>query len=168
MKTLTIVRTQLPSSPVSATDQWFIDANEESRSGHRAIVDPTNDGSSGPSLVASPRSRSPLISRLQQAAAKLPVSIPVGLPDGPFARFSGSPSNDVAAGPDAWEVLDALFNNVIGFGVTPEELANTLCRGPYGIDGLCGWLDICVMDLHIDEGLLEGKVECLISAIQIV
>lgn len=88
------------------------------------------------------------------------------MPSDPIAHFSGSPKTLIVDGSDAWECIDPLLNNFLGYGIETNVLSARIRRGPMGIDGLCQWLDICVKELGISEALLEGKVERLIKAVE--
>ena len=49
-----------------------------------------------------------------------------------------------------------------------EDITKIIQRGPHGMDGLCKWLRILVSELQVDEILLEGKINRLISAMVMV
>ncbi|GJE96780.1 hypothetical protein PsYK624_129860 [Phanerochaete sordida] len=111
---------------------------------------------------------SPLIARLRDAIQRLPTTVPIATPQDLLARFAGSPRDAVPSGEDAWEVLDQVLNNVIGYGTSTTDVAGFIRRGSHGVDALCRWLEECVVDLKIAEALLEGKVNKVIDAIQLL
>lgn len=41
-------------------------------------------------------------------------------------------------------------------------------RGALGIEALCNWLETCINHLGIDAVLLEGKLENLLGAINLL
>ena len=64
--------------------------------------------------------------------------------------------------------MDPILNNILGYSVSLAEIAAFIRRGPNGVDGLYNWLVTCVSNLGIDEGLLEGKVDHLTAAINLL
>lgn len=109
-----------------------------------------------------------LITRLKKATARLPDSVAFATADDALARFSGDPSAGVSEVDEAWEMVDQVLNGVIGYGVSVEKVAAIIRRGSLGMDGLCNWLDVCVRKLKIGGALLEGKVQRLMSAIDLL
>jgi hypothetical protein len=111
----------------------------------------------------------PLVSRLRTASARLPESVPVGQYSDPFAVFSGDPRDSIVANDDPWEsVIDPCLNRVIGFGVSTHQIADIIRRGPFGIDGFCRWIEICMLDLKISPELLEMKLERVFDALNLL
>lgn len=73
------------------------------------------------------------------------------------------------AGEDPWEsVIDPSLNRVIRFGTTTHQIADILRRGPFGIDGFCRWITICMAELKIPPGLLEGKLERIFDVLKLL
>lgn len=68
---------------------------------------------------------------------------------------------------DAWEVLDPVLNNVLGWGRTAADIARDVRRGPMGLDGLMGLVERFVREYGLSGGLLEGKFRVLFEAISI-
>jgi hypothetical protein len=127
------------------------------------ISPPSGSGASGLSITH------PLATRLHALSSHLPESIPIGQESEPFAVFSGDPRDSVVAGEDPWEVfIDPSLNRVIGFGATTRQIADIVRRGRFGIDGFCKWIDICVVELRISPGLLEGKLERVFDALKLL
>ncbi|KAI0054949.1 hypothetical protein BV25DRAFT_1816306, partial [Artomyces pyxidatus] len=108
-----------------------------------------------------------LIPRLRVAATRLPVDVPLATSQDVLARFSGLPHLEVEDDQDPWEYADRALNAVIGYGATVSEIADLMRRGPFGIDGLCAWLEGCVRDMGINPVLLEGKITRLLDAIDL-
>jgi hypothetical protein len=101
---------------------------------------------------------------LKAAIDSLPTEVPYGVDSDDIAIFSGSPRTHIQQDDEAWENLDPLLNRIVGYGVTPEIISQRIRRGKYGMDGMFTWLKVCVEELNISEGLLEGKIERLIDA----
>ncbi|KAF7798313.1 hypothetical protein EIP86_009534, partial [Pleurotus ostreatoroseus] len=122
------------------------------------------------SVAATTPSPANTIVELRSAAAHLPPSIPEGSPTDRIACFASSPAALIPDGEqlDAWEYLDPVLNNYIGYNTSIEDVAKELRRGAMGIDGLCDWLESCIRDFRIDPVLLEGKIERVIDAIKLV
>ena len=111
----------------------------------------------------------PLVSCLRAVCASLPSSVPVGQESEPFAAFSGDPRDSIVAGDDPWEsVVDPCLNRVIGFGMSTHQIADTIRRGPYGIDGFCQWIEICMVKLKISPELLEIRLERVLDALKLL
>ena len=108
-----------------------------------------------------------LLLELKKFTASLPTLIPEGVVGEPLARYSGNPCFELEDGDEPWEFVDNALNQTIGFGTTPEDIAKFVRRGPLGMDGLCHWLQACIVDLKIDEVLLEGKIDRVIEATKI-
>ena len=94
----------------------------------------------------------------------MPAEVPYGADSDDLAIFSGSPRAYIQQDDEAWENLDPVLNQVIGYGATPEIISQRIGRGKFGMDGMYSWLKVCVEELNISEGLLEGKIERLIDA----
>jgi hypothetical protein len=45
--------------------------------------------------------------------------------------------------------------------IPDERIKNMIKWGKYGVDGLCDWIDSCIVDGGVSEALLEGKVSRL-------
>jgi hypothetical protein len=103
------------------------------------------------------------LATLHRLIKKLPSSIPEGSPDNIFATFSTLPDID---DPDKfWESGgDKLLNNIIGYEMTAEDIVR---KGKYGIGCLVDWIEY-IMSRGISEALLEGKITCLVKALQIM
>jgi hypothetical protein len=69
---------------------------------------------------------------------------------------------------DAWEMVDETLNSVIGYGASVAAVAAIIQRGRFGMNGLCDWLDMCILQYGIDPKLLEGKVQCLLDAMRLL
>jgi hypothetical protein len=71
----------------------------------------------------------------------LPVSVPEGTINDKLANLSGDFSLEVAnVEPDeVWEYIKAT-DRVFGYGMGTQELSALICRGQYGMDGVCSEL----------------------------
>ncbi|KAF4615995.1 hypothetical protein D9613_011212 [Agrocybe pediades] len=105
-----------------------------------------------------------LLARLSRIISGLPETVAIGLPSDILAGFRGRPQDLLDPDDEPWEVIDKTLNRVIGFGATKEDVMGIIRRGEYGMDAMFGWLEACIRDLRVDEGLLEGKVNRLIDA----
>lgn len=110
-----------------------------------------------------------LIERLRNATARLSVAIPLATEHDELARFSGVLSVDAAADyEDSWEMVDKALNPVIGYDRSVPSLVGIIRRGRLGMDGLCNWLEGCIVELGVDSVLLEGKLERLLAAFDLM
>ena len=116
-------------------------------------------------LPPTPILRLSLLDRLTPGVDSLPAEVPYGIDSDGLAVFAGSPRAYIQQDDEAWENLDPLLNQVIGYGAMPETLSQRIQRGKFGMDGIYTWLKVCVEELNISEGLLEGKTERLIDAL---
>lgn len=106
-----------------------------------------------------------LITRLKAITRSLPASVPIGLQDDPLAAFSTHPQHLVLPDQDPWEdVIDSLFNRIIGASKSVVDLMVIIRRGEYGMDGFAEFIRACVEDLGITPVLLEMRVERVIQA----
>jgi hypothetical protein len=100
-----------------------------------------------------------LLDLLKAVIDSLPTEVPYGIDSDDLAIFSGSPCAYVQQDNKAWENLDPLLNQVIGYGATPEIISLRIRRRKFGMDGMYTWLKVCIEELNISEGLLEGKIK---------
>jgi hypothetical protein len=113
----------------------------------------------------------PLITRLCALSSQLPEDIPIGQESDPFAIFSGDPQESIVANSndDPWEyVVDPALNRVIGFGVSARQIADIIKRGPFGIDGFCQWIKICMVELEVSPVLLEMRLVRVFDALKLL
>ena len=62
---------------------------------------------------------------------------------------------------DAWEMVDKTLNGAIGYGMSIAAVSAIIRWGRFGMDGLCDWLETCILEYGINPNLLEGKVQRL-------
>lgn len=105
-----------------------------------------------------------LLDQLKSVIDSLPTEVPYGVDSDDLAVFAGSPRAYIQQDDEAWENIDPLLNQVIGYGATPEIISQRIRRGKFGMDGMYTWLKVCIEELNISEGLLEGKINRLIDA----
>jgi len=140
----------------------------------RVIAYAVEPGSSGPctmpivSTVALPMPNTHAVSilaTLENATRALPA-LPKASETDEIAIFSqGVPTElDKEA---AWEYLDPLLNHFLGFNRPVESISEALHGGENGLAGMVRYLKEFVSRYEIDEGLLEGKVQRLVRAIQL-
>jgi hypothetical protein len=81
----------------------------------------------------------------------------------PLTAFSGNPAGCVGEGEDAWEKFDGPLNTLLQ--KPPEELQDLVRVGERGLIGLCRLLEYLVTYHQVSRVLLEGKLQCLMDAI---
>jgi hypothetical protein len=59
---------------------------------------------------------------------------------------------------DAWEYLDPMLNQFLGFNQTRESISNKLRGGAWGLAAMVRYLKEFVGRYQIDGGLIEGKI----------
>ena len=96
------------------------------------------------------------------------MEVPYGVDSDDLAIFAGSPHAHIQQDDEAWENLDPLLNQVVSYGATPETISQRIRRGKFGMDGMYTWPKVCIEELNVSEGLLEGKIERLIDAMLIL
>jgi hypothetical protein len=115
-----------------------------------------------------PPSAGSLIDQLQAAAQELLNSIAIATKEDILAQFSGPPVFDQNEYDDAWEMVDKTLNGVIRYGTSVTAVTPIIRRGGFGMDGLCTWLETCILEYRVDPVLLEGKVQCLLDAMSLL
>ncbi len=104
-----------------------------------------------------------LLASITFAAQELPSLIPKAEEHDDMVRFV------LAGGPEdpskAWEHLDCRLNRLLGYGIDIEDIVQ---RGPLGIEGLTQYICSFVVDYGVTGALLEGKLERLSKAIELV
>ncbi|KAH9003649.1 hypothetical protein EDB86DRAFT_2826236 [Lactarius hatsudake] len=107
-----------------------------------------------------------LLANITRVAKELPLHIPEAEEHDDIARVI------LAEGPEdpseAWEHLDRGLNWLLGYGVDIEAIEHCVRRGPLGVEGLTRYIHGFVVDYGISGGLLEGKLERLLKAIECV
>jgi hypothetical protein len=104
-----------------------------------------------------------LLNWFKAAIDSLPLVVPVGIDSDELAAFSGNPAALIGPDDEPWEILDQVLNRLVGYGATPEGISSIIQRGQFGMDGMYNWVQACIEDLHIDEPLLEGKIQWLME-----
>ncbi|KAH9165187.1 hypothetical protein EDB89DRAFT_1858599 [Lactarius sanguifluus] len=131
------------------------DPLDEPRTTRRASARP-EQGADGPALA--------LLANITRVAKELPLHIPEAEEHNDIARVI------LAEGPEdpseAWEHLDHGLNRLLGYGVDIEAIEHRVRRGPLGVKGLTRYIHGFVVDYGISGGLLEGKLERLLKAIE--
>lgn len=102
---------------------------------------------------------------LSRAINSLPDTVPLALPSDAIYAFSSTPSDLILDGQDAWEdIVNPTLDRAFGFGTTQQSIRDFIRRGEHGMYAVHRYFKACIQDLHIDAGLLEGKVERLVEA----
>jgi hypothetical protein len=97
---------------------------------------------------------------------RIPHTVPAADEKHPLAIFSGNPADHIDANLDDWEdILNPMMHRAFGYGATAEVLAGLVRRGKYGLDGFCQFMGYFVAHRGLQGGLLEGKVNVLLAAI---
>lgn len=109
-----------------------------------------------------------LLNKFKAAIDALPLDVPVGVNSDDLAAFSGNPAALIGPDDEPWEILDQVLNRLVGYGATPEGISTVIRWGPLGMDGMYNWVKACIEDLHIGEALLEGKIQRLVEAMEIM
>lgn len=107
-----------------------------------------------------------ILTACKQAADRLPSTVPEGKDSDVLAQFAVEPPRTTVT--DAWEVLDPLLNNAIGWGATAEDVRPLIRRGANGVHALCRFVEYFVMEYGIEGALLEGKLNTLREAMELV
>jgi hypothetical protein len=107
-----------------------------------------------------------LLASINHAAQELPSLVPKAEECDAIARvvLAGRPEDPS----EPWEHLDSELNRLLGYGLDIEEIAQRVRRGPLGIKGLTQYINGFVVDYGITGALLEGKLERLSKAIELV
>jgi hypothetical protein len=105
-----------------------------------------------------------LLAVLENAIQDLPT-LPEASESNEITMFAQSIPTDLADD-NAWEYLDPMLNQFLGFNRTAEDILNELCRGERGLAVMVRYLKEFIGRYQIDRGLLEGKVQRLLKVIQ--
>ncbi|EIW81501.1 hypothetical protein CONPUDRAFT_55848, partial [Coniophora puteana RWD-64-598 SS2] len=109
-----------------------------------------------------------LMRQLREALAGLPDSIPEGGSDDKLGKLMSTLKPlTPACKKDAWELLDPILNNLVGYGTSAAEFAMHLRRGRLGMDGLVDWLNAEVTAWEIGGSVLEGKIGVMVGAMKL-
>ncbi|KAF7798238.1 hypothetical protein EIP86_009455, partial [Pleurotus ostreatoroseus] len=107
-----------------------------------------------------------VLDRLRELSAALPDTVPMGIPHDTLAGFSVPPMFPTDGEYDSeWEYVDRSLNVLLGYGLTDEEIAQSIRRGPMGMDGLIQWFEHAMDWPGVTLALLEGKIERLCRAL---
>ena len=107
-----------------------------------------------------------LLARLDQAAHELPAHIPEAEPQDDMACVLSVGDPDDPS--EAWEYLDPVLNNLLGYSSSVEDITRRVRRGPLGVEGLCWLIHRFVVNYKITGDLLEGKLGKLLDAIELL
>ena len=107
-----------------------------------------------------------LLARLDRAAHELPADIPEAEPQDDIACVLSVGDPDDPS--EAWEYLDPVLNNLLGYSSSVEDVARRVRHGPLGVEGLCRLIYRFVVSYSITGDLLEGKLGKLLDAIELL
>jgi len=102
-----------------------------------------------------------LLGQLRNAIKTIPHSTPEGRPTDELARFSRYAASTVCAAvsqDELWETVNPALDRMLGFGRSNQEIQELIRRGPFGVQGLCEYLELLVEEGGVVGGLVEGKV----------
>ena len=121
---------------------------------------------SPPTHPTSPPCNIPCLTNLYTHIQTILTTVPEAGIDHPFAQFAGNLSSCVPDGEDAWETWDGPLNTLLQKG--PEDLKKLVARGDHGLLAFHRFLLYLATEHNINSVLFEGKINCLIKAIQAV
>jgi len=107
-----------------------------------------------------------ILKTLREKVEGLPKSVPTAKKTGPLAGFccdSTELTKDITADADVWETWDQRLNVLILHNIS--DIYPLITQGKFGLIGLVQLLEHLVRDRKVDEGLLDGKLGCIIEAI---
>ena len=107
-----------------------------------------------------------ILKTLRKKVENLPKSVPEATQTSPLAGYCCNPvdlTRDIPVDADVWETWDQRLNVLISHSI--PDIYPLITRGKYGLTGLVLLLEHLVRDRKVDEGLLDGKVGCVIEAI---
>ena len=90
----------------------------------------------------------------------LPVTVLVGTEDDILAQFASALFVDPSEYDDAWEMVDKTLNGAIGYGMSVAAVSAIIRRGRFGMDGLCDWLETCILEYGINPNLICHAKGC--------
>ncbi|TFY55061.1 hypothetical protein EVG20_g9459 [Dentipellis fragilis] len=107
-----------------------------------------------------------VLAHIVKAAQDLPQDVPEAKESDLIASIvhRGGPDDPR----EAWEYLDPMLNQLLGYGVSVEEVSRHVRRGPLGVEGLCRYINGFVLEYGITGDLLEGKLRILLQAVELV
>jgi hypothetical protein len=109
-----------------------------------------------------------LLRQLKDAERTMGSNIPVGQQGDEIAAYGkvsamaqclNIPNDEV------WEVVNPGLDRLLGFGRALDDIQSIVRRGPLGVLGLLEYLTYLVEEKGVDGGLIEGKINVLIDAI---
>jgi len=62
--------------------------------------------------------------------------------------------------------FNSILHGTLGYGSAVDDLVKIVRRGPYGILGFANWMESCIRILKIDGGLLEGRLQRVLQAVE--
>jgi len=115
-----------------------------------------------------PPSSGSLINQLRAVTQSLPSSIAIGTEDDVLAQFSEPLVVNPNECDDAWQMIDKILNGAIGYDMSVAGVTAIIRRGRLGMDGMCDWLEACISKHGVHPMLLEGKIQRLLDAMNLL
>ena len=109
-----------------------------------------------------------LLQQLKDAERSMGSNIPIGQQGDKIAAYGRESAIAQCLNiPDdeVWEVVNPGLDRLLGFGRALDDIQSIIRRGPLGVLGLLEYLTYLVEERGINGGLIEGKVNVLIDAI---
>ena len=82
-----------------------------------------------------------------------------------FSREAAISTYGMVENAEIWEAVNPTLDRILGFGRTKEEIRTIVRRGERGLQGFCSFLGYLVEEKGVTGGLLEGKINTLLAAI---
>jgi hypothetical protein len=81
-----------------------------------------------------------------------------------IAVFVADPVESAKHVEEPFMMVNKTLHTVFGYDAKPAELVEIVRRGPLGIEAVCSWMDSCIQNLEIGEGMFEPRIERLLAA----
>jgi len=123
-----------------------------------------------PSVIINPTpSTTDFLERLLNLIKHVPDTVPEATEYDRLAIFAGHPGDfdipDLGVD-DLWEeVLNKVLKSALGWG-EEENMENIIRRGKKGLDGLANFVKHFIVKRGVQVALFEGKLMCLINALE--
>ncbi|KAG6825754.1 hypothetical protein H0H92_002534 [Tricholoma furcatifolium] len=112
-----------------------------------------------------------IVTELRHLIARLPHSVPEGLPGEPLSIFGQDPrsfDNLHTPSEDLWEtIINPTLKSVLGWG-GELNLKSIIRRGAMGMDGLLTFIQYFVDVRDVPQSLVEGKLTILMEALRLL
>jgi hypothetical protein len=111
-----------------------------------------------------------LLRKLQEAADALESNTDISYASegdelAGFSREAAISTYGMVENAEIWEAVNPTLDRILGFGRTKEEIRTIVRRGEQGLQGFCAFLRYLVEEKGVTAGLLDRKINTLLSAI---